>query len=130
MAETAPAAVTLVHGLDGTDICRKACHWLDRFGPAYRFVDLQRQRPEPALLKTWAQALGGWDALVDRGGRAWGGLLAQRKHPASDPEWTLLIREHPGILRQPIIELPDGRVAVGFTGGRYERLLGKAKARP
>ena len=130
MAEAGPLPAVTVYGLDGTDACRKACHWLYRFGPAYRFVDLQRQRPEPELLKAWAHALGGWEALVDRGGRAWGGLLAQRKHPASDPEWTLLIREHPGILRQPITELPDGRVAVGFTGGSYERLLGKAKAKP
>jgi arsenate reductase-like glutaredoxin family protein len=104
-------------------------HWLDRLGPSYRFVDLQRERPEAATLKTWAASLGSWDALIDRSGRAWKSLLPQRQQPGSDPEWTLLIREHPGILRQPIAVLPDGRVAVGFSGGIYERLFGKAEAK-
>ena len=130
MAEAAPDAMLSVHGIDGTDVCRKARHWLDRFGPAYHFIDVQRERPEAAMLKAWARALGGWDALVDRSGRAWGGLLSQRKHPGSDPEWTLLIREHPAILRLPILVVSDGRVAVGFTGGSYERLLGKGSAKP
>ena len=126
MAEASSLPATTVYGLAGTDACRKACRWLDRFGPAYRLVDVQRERPEPALLRSWAQELGGWDALVDRGGRAWRALLPQRRQPASDPEWTLLIREHPGVLRLPVLVAADGRVAAGFTGGSYERLLGKA----
>ena len=129
MAEAARDAVVVVHGLDGADSCRKACHWLDRFGPPYQFVDVQKRRPEPEALRAWAAALGGWNALVDRSGSAWNGLLQQRRNPGSDPEWTLLIREHPGVLRQPVTVLPDGRVAVGFTGGIYERLLGKGKAK-
>lgn len=127
MAEAAADAAVVVYGIDGTDICRKARNWLDRFGPPYRFVDIQRERPEPERLKAWAEALNGWPALVDRSGSAWNGLLPQRRNPGSDPEWTLLIREHPGILRQPVTVLPDGRIAVGFSGGIYERLLGKAK---
>ncbi len=121
----AAAVAARLYGLAGTDVCRKACHWLERFGHAYRLIDVQRERPSPAQLVGWAQAVGGWDALVDRGGRAWGGLLPQRGQPGSEPEWTLLIREHPGILRLPVIELADGRVAAGFSGGRYEKLLGK-----
>lgn len=129
MAEATPDAALVVYGFAGSDSCRKACRWLDRFGPPYALVDLQKNRPEPALLKAWAAALGGWNALVDRGGSGWNGLLQQRRNPGSDPEWTLLIREHPGILRQPVTVLPDGRVAAGFTGGIYERLLGKAKVK-
>ena len=119
------AEAAVLHGLAGTDACRKACAWLDRFGHAYRFVDTRRERPAPEALKAWAAAAGGWGALVDRGGRAWKELLPQRRNPESDPEWTLLIREHPGVLRQPLAVLADGRVAAGFTGGGYEKLFGK-----
>jgi Spx/MgsR family transcriptional regulator len=129
VAEAAADAVVIVYGLDGTDICSKARNWLDRFGPAYRFIDLRRERPEPDVLKAWSASLGSWDALVDRSGAGWKGLLLQRRNPGSDPERTLLIREHPEILRQPITVVPDGRVAVGFTGGIYERLLGKGNAK-
>lgn len=128
MSERAPAAVTMLYGLDGTDACRKACAWLDRFGHAYRFVDVRSERPTPEALKSWAQAAGEWSVLVDRGGRAWKNLLPQRRDPQSDPEWTLLIREHPGVLRQPLAVLADGRVAVGFSGGSYEKLFGKSRA--
>ena len=123
------AEAAVLYGLAGTDACRKACAWLDRFGHAYRFADTQRERPAPEALKAWAQAAGGWDALIERGGRAWKNLLPQRRNPESDPEWTLLIREHPGVLRQPLAVLADGRIAAGFSGGSYEKLFGKtAKA--
>jgi Spx/MgsR family transcriptional regulator len=128
VAEAPADAVVAVYGFDGSDVCRKARNWLDRFGPAYRFVDVQRERPDAAMLKSWAATLDGWAALVDRGSRAWSGLLPQRRHPSSDPEWTLLIREHPGVLRQPIAVLPDGRLVAGFSGGSYEKLFGKRAA--
>ncbi|MGA0585830.1 ArsC/Spx/MgsR family protein [Dyella sp. KRB-257] len=122
------AEAAVLHGLAGTEACRRACAWLVRCGHAYRFVDTRRERPAPEALKAWAQAAGGWDALVDRSGRAWKNLLPQRRNPESDPEWMLLIREHPGVLRQPLAVLPDGTLLVGFTGGQYEKRFGKGRA--
>jgi Spx/MgsR family transcriptional regulator len=130
VAEMAANDLLVVYGLDACDTCRKAGRWLERFGPPFRFVDLHRERPDADMLKIWAESMGGWPALVDRSSSVWAKLLPQRKHPCSDPEWTLLIREHPAILRHPVVALTDGRVAVGFSGGSYERLFGIDKAKP
>jgi len=125
VGEPAADARPVLYGFADADSCRKACRWLDRFGPAYDFVELRQQRPEASLLRQWASRAGGWDALTDRAGKAWKNLLPQRRHPASDAEWTLLIREHPGVLRLPLAVLADGRVLAGFTGGGYEKAFGK-----
>ena len=115
----------VVYGLASCDTCDKARRWLQRFGHAHDFVNLTSARPDADSLHAWAAAAGGWEALVDRGGSAWQRLLPSRRQPASDPEWTLLIREHPGALRHPLAWPGDGRIGLGFSGGQYEKLFGK-----
>ena len=114
-----------LYGLVSCDTCGKARRWLQRFGHVHDFVDLQLSRPDADTLRAWAAAAGGWEALVDRGGAAWQRLLPVRRDPASDPEWTLLIREHPGVLRHPVAWSGPGRIGLGFSGGQYEKRYGK-----
>jgi Spx/MgsR family transcriptional regulator len=117
-----------VYGLDNCDSCRKARNWLKRAGVEHEFVDYREQRIEPATLKAWAQQLGGWDALVNKASTTWRNLPPMRKTPGSDPEWTLLIKEHPAVVKRPVVAMPDGRVHQGFTQGNFEKLFGtKAK---
>ena len=115
-----------LYGFASCDTCGKARRWLQRFGHVHDFVDLQVSRPDADTLRAWAAAAGGWEALADRGGAAWQRLLPARRHPATDPEWILLIREHPGVLRHPLAWLEDGRIGLGFSGGQYEKLFGKS----
>ena len=117
-------SVTL-YGLTTCDTCRKARNWLDRFEVAYTFVDY-RANPVPATtLKAWAQQLGGWEKLVNKSSTTWRTLLPQRKNPGSDPEWTLLLKEYPALVRRPVVVQDDGSVSVGFTDNGFKKLFGR-----
>ena len=88
-------------GLPTCDTCRKARNWLGRFGIAHTFVDYRADPVAAATLKMWAQQLGGWEKLVNKSSTTWRNLLPQRKNPQSDPEWTLLLKEYPALIRRP-----------------------------
>jgi Spx/MgsR family transcriptional regulator len=115
-------SVTL-YGLSTCDTCRKARNWLDRFEVAYTFVDYRANPVPDATLKSWAQQLGGWEKLVNKSSTTWRTLLPQRKNPGSDPEWTLLLKEYPALVRRPVVEQEDGSVSVGFTDNGFKKLF-------
>ena len=114
-----------VYGLKSCDTCRKARKWLDRFGVEHAFVDYREQPVPAATLKDWAGQLGGWEKLVNKASTTWRNLLPQRKNPGSDPEWTLLIKEYPALVRRPVVVLEDGRISVGFKDNGFKQLCGR-----
>ncbi|MGA9341833.1 MAG: Spx/MgsR family RNA polymerase-binding regulatory protein [Rhodanobacteraceae bacterium] len=115
-------AITM-YGLDKCSTCDKARKWLDRHGVAHRFVDYREHPVAPAQLKAWAEKAGGWEKLVNRSSMTWRALPDNRKTPASDPEWLLLIREYPALVRRPLLVLEDGRVVQRFTDKQYKTLF-------
>src|SRR5690606_4784883 len=102
----------------------KARNWLVRFGVEHAVVDLRAQRQPPETLKAWAAALGGWDALINRASTTWRQLPPARKSPASDPEWTLLLKEYPALIKRPVLVTDDGVVSVGFSDNAWKRRFG------
>lgn len=104
-----------VYGLEKCDTCKKARNWLQRHKLAHDFVDYREQRVPADTLKAWALAVGGWEKLVNRSSTTWRSLPETRKTPESAPEWTLLIKEHPAIVRRPVLVTDDGQVSVGFN---------------
>jgi Spx/MgsR family transcriptional regulator len=116
-----------LYGLDNCDTCRKARNWLKRLEIEHVFVDYREQRIEPAMLREWARRLGGWDKLVNKASTTWRNLPEGRKAPGSDPEWTLLIKEHPAIVKRPVVVLADGSVSQGFSDNGFKKLFGISK---
>ncbi|NNM62601.1 MAG: arsenate reductase, partial [Steroidobacteraceae bacterium] len=47
----------------------------------------------------------------------------QRKTPASEPEWLLLLKEHPALIRRPVVVRKDGAVTVGFSAAAFKKLF-------
>lgn len=115
--------VTL-YGLDNCDTCKKARNWLKRFGVEHEFIDYRANRVVPDVLKHWAAQLGGWDKLVNRASTTWRNLPDTRKAPHSDPEWTLLIKEYPTLVKRPVVLTDDGMVSVGFTDNGFKQRFG------
>ncbi|MGH8123454.1 MAG: Spx/MgsR family RNA polymerase-binding regulatory protein [Rudaea sp.] len=111
-----------VYGLDKCSTCQKARKWLDRHEVEYRFVDYREQRTDALTLKAWAKAVGGLDKLVNRSGMTWRNLPPARKSPASDPEWLLLIKEYPALVRRPVVVRGD-EVNLGFTDKLFAKLF-------
>ena len=116
--------MTTLYGLDNCDTCRKARNWLKRFEVAHDFVDYRANRVPPETLKAWAAQLGGWEKLVNKASTTWRQLPEARKLPASDPEWTLLLREHPALVKRPVVVTADGTVSVGFTDALFKKRFG------
>lgn len=116
-----------VYGLATCDTCRKARNWLARFGIEHAFVDYREQRQPPATLKAWATQLGGWEKLVNKASTTWRQLPEARKAPGSDPEWFLLLKEYPQLVKRPVLVTADGTVSVGFTDNGWKLRFGVKK---
>ena len=114
----------VLYGLANCDTCRKARNWLRRFDIEHDFVDYRAEPVPAATLKDWASQLGGWEKLVNKSSTTWRNLLPQRKDPRSDPEWTLLLKEYPALVRRPVVVRPDGSVGVGFSDNGFKKLFG------
>ncbi|HTV85904.1 MAG TPA: arsenate reductase [Dyella sp.] len=114
-----------LYGLPNCDTCKKARNWLNRFEIAHEFVDYRAKPLPPATLTSWAQQLGGWEKLVNKSSTTWRNLLPQRKNPGSDPEWTLLLKEYPALIRRPVVVQADGSVSVGFTDNGFKKVFGR-----
>jgi Spx/MgsR family transcriptional regulator len=112
--------VTL-YGLSNCDTCRKAQNWLTRFGIEHTFIDYRDNRVDPATLKAWATQLGGFDALINRASTTWRTLAPNRKSPGSEPEWLLLLKEYPQLIKRPVTVTDDGVVSVGFNDTIYKK---------
>ncbi len=111
-----------VYGLDKCSTCQKARKWLDKHKIDYRFVDYREHRVDAAALKHWSSAVGGWDKLVNRTGITWRNLPPNRRSPDSVPEWLLLIKEYPALVRRPVVVHGDA-VTLGFTDKLFAKLF-------
>lgn len=115
-----------LYGLKNCDTCRKARKWLDRFGVAHVFIDYRDEKPTPETLVDWARQAGGFDTLVNKSSTTWRQLPDRRKTPGSEAEWKLLLREHPQLVRRPVVVTDDGVVTQGFTDKGFKQRLGIA----
>ena len=116
---------TTLYGLKNCDTCKKAQNWLKSFGVEYRFVDYRDERQSPDTLVAWKDAVGGWEALINKSSTTWRELAPNRKTPGSDAEWKLLLKEYPQLVRRPVVVLDDGSVSQGFSDNGFRKLFGQ-----
>lgn len=119
--------MTTLYGLKNCDTCRKARKWLERFGVAHEFVDYRDQRPSPETVLAWRDAFGGWNAMINKSSTTWRNLPRNRRTPGSDAEWKLLLKEHPQLVRRPLVVTDDGRISQGFSDNEFKQIFGSGK---
>lgn len=112
-----------LYGLPNCDTCKKAQNWLKRIGQPFTFIDYRANPVAPELLNAWAEQLGGFDALLNKASTTWRTLLPNKKSPGSKPEYLMLLKEYPALVKRPVLVFPDGRVVLGFKDAHYKKLF-------
>ncbi len=113
-----------IFGLAKCSTCIKALALLDQHKITYRFEDYREHPLPPTSLKKWAQALGGWEKLVNRASMTWRNLDDDLKTPETDAQWLSLIAAYPALVRRPLVVFADQSVSVGFNEKRFSDKLG------
>jgi Spx/MgsR family transcriptional regulator len=116
--------MTTLYGLNNCDTCKKARNWLKRFEIEHDFVDYRDHRQTPETLMAWKEALGGWEAMINKSSTTWRQLPDNRKAPGSDAEWKLLLKEYPQLIRRPVVVTDDGVVSQGFSDNGFKKRFG------
>ena len=112
----------VLYGLKKCSTCVKAVNWLAQHNIDAEFIDYRDHPIAPDLLENWAQALGGWEKLVNRASMTWRNLPDDRKTPSSNKQWLGLIAEYPALVKRPVM-VANGAVSVGFSEKKYGELF-------
>jgi len=109
--------MTTLYGLRNCDTCRKARAWLDGQGLAHRFHDFRGDGLDPALLQSWADALG-WETLLNRRGTTWRGLSETDRADLDAAKALRLMLVHPALIKRPVLSHGD-KLLIGFSPAHY-----------
>jgi arsenate reductase len=112
-----------VYGIKNCDTMKKARAWLDRHGVAYDFHDYKSRGIGKDKLAAWAREVG-WEALLNRAGTTFRTLPDKDKEGLSEAKAIKLMLAQPSMIKRPVVELPGGKLLVGFRPDDYAASLG------
>ena len=96
-----------LYGIPTCGSVRKARRILDQRGAHYQYIDLRQNPPDDALLRDWFARFG--SALVNKRSTTYrehkAAVLAAEA--ASDDALVALLREHPTLIKRPVITRGD-----------------------
>lgn len=107
------AARPVLYGIPNCDTVKKARAWLDRQGIAYDFHDYKKAGIDAARLRSWAAELG-WERLLNRAGTTFRKLPEVDKADLDADKAIALMLAAPSMIRRPVLDLGDRRLA-GFS---------------
>jgi arsenate reductase len=114
-----------IYGIKNCDTMKKARAWLDQRGVPYAFHDYKVAGLDRAKVEAWAKKAG-WETLLNRAGTTFKKLPDKDKQGLTGKKAIALMLEQPSMIKRPVLELPGGRLVVGFKPEIYsEAAIGR-----
>ena len=124
MAAIDMAKSITIYGIKNCDTMKKARAWLDKHGVAYEFHDYKTAGIDRGRLEGWARALG-WETLLNRSGMTFRKLPDKDKAAITERKAIALMLAQPSMIKRPVLELPGGKLLVGFKPEQYSEAVAR-----
>jgi arsenate reductase (glutaredoxin) len=111
-----------IYGIRNCDTMKKARAWLDKAGHTYSFHDYKTAGIDRARLESWAGKVG-WETLLNRSGTTFRKLPEADRSGLTEGKAMALMLAQPSMIKRPVLELPGGKLLVGFKAAEYESNL-------
>ncbi len=116
-----------IYGIPNCDTMKKARAWLTAQGVDHRFHDHRKDGVDPARLRAWVDELG-WETVLNRSGTTFRKLPEADRANLDADRAVALMAAQPGMIKRPILDLGDRRIA-GFRPEIYEQAFAGRAAR-
>lgn len=107
-----------IYGIKNCDTMKKARAALDKKGVVYAFHDYKTQGIDKAKLEGWARKAG-WEGLLNKAGTTFKKLPDKDKENVTEAKAIRLMLAQPSMIKRPVLELPGGKLLVGFKPETY-----------
>jgi len=114
-------AVT-IYGIKNCDTMKKARAWLEKHGVEYAFHDYKTAGVERERLEKWAKKAG-WETLLNKSGMTFRRLPPKDQKVTDAKNAIVLMLAQPSMIKRPLLELPGGKLIVGFKPEIYQAAL-------
>jgi Spx/MgsR family transcriptional regulator len=112
-----------IYGIKNCDTMKKARAFLDKRKVDYVFHDYKTAGIDKDRLEGWAKKAG-WETLLNKAGTTFKKLPDKDKDGLSEKKAIALMIANPSMIKRPVLELPRGRLLVGFKPDDYAAALG------
>jgi arsenate reductase len=111
-----------IYGIKNCDTMKKARAFLDKKRVSYAFHDYKLSGIEKAKLEGWTRKAG-WETLLNRAGTTFRKLSDKEKEGITEKKAIALMLREPSMIKRPVLELPGGKLLVGFKPEEYQKAV-------
>ena len=112
-----------IYGIKNCDTMKKARAFLDKHKVDYAFHDYKTAGIDKERLEGWAKKAG-WETLLNKAGTTFKKLPDKDKDGLSEKKAIALMLAQPSMIKRPVLELPRGKLLVGFRPDDYQAAIG------
>src|SRR6201986_5311102 len=107
-----------IYGIKNCDTMKKARAWLDGNDVKYTLHDYKVAGIDTGKLEGWVKKAG-WETLLNKAGTTFRKLPDKDKEGLTEAKGIKLMLGQPSVINRPVLELPDGKLLVGFKPEAY-----------